>query len=60
MAIESQDLNIATGLVPLGAAGMQLGNGMWLDRQTAERYYDQADGDPDAARELAKKDGWRF
>ena len=29
-------------------------------RQTAEHYYDQAVGDPDAARELAARDGWRF
>jgi hypothetical protein len=31
-----------------------------IDRQTAEDYYDQAGGDPDAARALAAKDGWQF
>ena len=31
-----------------------------IDRGTAESYYDQAGGDPDAARELAAKDGYTF
>jgi hypothetical protein len=63
MAIQSQDLDIATGLVPRRAAtpaGIRQGNGLWLDRQTAEHYYDGAGGDPDAARLMAAKDGWRF
>jgi hypothetical protein len=63
MAIQSQDLDIATGLVPRRAAtpsGIRQGNGLWLDRQTAEHYYDRAEGDPDAARLMAAKDGWRF
>lgn len=29
-----------------------------LDRETAEGYYDQAGGDPEAARALAAKDGY--
>ena len=60
MAIQSQDLDIATGLVPRRAVGIRQGNGLWLDRQTAEHYYDRAGGDPDAARAMATKDGWRF
>ena len=60
MAIQSQDLAIATGLVPRRAAGIRRGIGLWLDRQTAEHYYDGAGGDPDAARLMAAKDGWRF
>jgi hypothetical protein len=56
-------VDITTGLVSRRAAtpaGMRQGNGLWLDRRTAEQYYDQAGGDPDAARAMATKDGWRF
>jgi hypothetical protein len=60
MAIQAQDLDIATGLVPRHAAGIRRGNGRWLDMQTAERYYDRAGGDPEAARRMAARDGWRF
>ena len=63
MASQSQDLDIATGLVPRRAAassGIRHGSGQWLDWRTAERYYDRAGGDPDAARVMAANDGWRF
>jgi hypothetical protein len=63
MAIQSQDLDIATGLDPRRAAtqaGIRPGSGLWLDRQTAEHYYDRAGGDPDPARLMAGKDGWGF
>ena len=59
MAIQSQDLDIATGLVP-SARSYTGRNGLWLDRRAAEHYYDRAGGDPDAARAVATKDGWRF
>jgi len=64
MAIQQRGLDIGSGLVPrLGAAtraGIRPRDGRLLDRQTAELYYDKADGDPDAARQLAARDGWRF
>ena len=63
-ARESADVDIGTGLVRgLWAAtpvGVRQGNGRWLDRQTAEHYYDRAGGDPDAARVMAAKDGWQI
>jgi len=61
MAMEPRSLDIRAGLVPLPAKmGLLAGNGQQLDRQTAERYYEQAGGDPDGARKLAANDGWQF
>jgi hypothetical protein len=63
MVTKSRGLDIGAGMVPrrpATPAGTRQGNGLWLDRQTAEHYYDHAGGDPDAARELAARDGWRF
>jgi hypothetical protein len=63
MTSGSNDLDIASGLIPRRTAatvGMRQGCGRWLDRRTAEHYYDEAGGDPAAARLLAAKEGWGF